>query len=802
MTSNKSEIGKRFKLKMNRRELYLPSKINSMLHSKAKKIALIFILSMQSLVIQSQTTLFFDDCNSLGNWTNTGRIYPANQTGYDWLSVDPIVPSDDHTGGGNCFYTNGNADYLEANVSNYILYQIVSNPINLSGYTDTRLEFWMQYRGETGNWDGTYLEWSHDGANWTQFQNSDLCLPYDGNMSNNPASTPYYPNLWPAWSVARTTWTRVLINTSAIDNVPQFYLRVTFHSDELANGPGVALDDFKMVSIARLQLEGNTLVIPGNNTPLVADNTDFGISPVGVFVDKEFFIHNSGESPLTLTGTPAVTVTGSSFSVIQQPSPTVIPPGDSVSFKIRFLPVTAGTFNGTIVMPNSDIYSSCNLANQINITGSSPNTPPIISGLQDTMVCPGATQQQIAFTLSDLEQVPSLITVSGTSSNQLAIPNSNLIFSGSGSNRILTFSAIAGQTGIVSIIITANDGQNNSNTSSDTVLITLGDTEPPTALCKNTQIQLDLTGNGTLTTALVDSNSTDNCLLASLALSQTQFTCVDVGINSLFLIATDGVGNVSQCPFIATVLPPAGSLALESPVYANGKQVSCFGLSDGTINALAQGGCSPYTYEWQEIPGFSGDTATDLPAGVYTVKVTDAAGQEWIEQITLEQPPLIPGTYVTQEICEGESTILVADSTALTTSWNTSEQSTAITVSDTGLYTVIVTIPSETCARQDSFHVVLKICFEPLLMVNAFSPNSDGVNDVFKAKQTFKYDEFNLLIYNRWGLKVFESENPFFEWDGKSSGGNELSSGTYFYVAKYAHKDKSDLQKASVTLIR
>ena len=774
------------------------------MNCKLKPAILLIILSLQSFFSKGQTTLFFDNCNTLGNWTNTGLIYPAGQPGYDWQAVDPVVPGDDHTGGGNCLYTNGNSNYLEANVSNYILYQIVSTPINLSGYTDTRLEFWMQYRGETGNWDGTYLEWSHNGTTWTQFQNSDLCLPYDGNMSNNPASTPYYPNLWPAWSVTRTNWTRVLVNTSSMDNVPQFYLRITFHSDELANGPGVALDDIKIVSVARIQLEGNSLLIPGNNTPAQADNTDFGISPVGVFVDKEFFIHNTGESPLTLTGTPPVTTTGTSFSVIQQPNPTVIPPGDSVSFKVQFLPATAGTFNGTIVIPHSDTYSSCNVVNPIviNIVGSSPNTPPVISGLQDTTVCPGASQQQIAFTVSDLEQAPSSITLSGTSSNQSAIPNGNLSFSGSGSNRILTFSAIAGQTGSVTIVIIANDGQNNSNTSTYTVTITLGYSESPLAVCKNAQIQLDLSGNATLTTAAVDSNSTDNCLLASLTLSQTQFTCADVGINSLFLIATDGVGNTAQCPFTATVLPPAGSLELAAPVYPNGKQVSCFGLSDGTINALAQGGCSPYTYEWPQIPGFSGVQATNLPAGVYTVNVTDAAGQVWTEQITLEQPPLIPGTYVTQEICEGDAAVLVADSTALTTSWSTSEQSPSITVSDTGLYTVSITIPSETCSRQDSFHVVFKICFEPLLMVNAFSPNSDGINDFFKAKQTFKYDEFSLFIYNRWGLKVFESENPFFEWDGKSPNGNELPAGTYFYVAKYVHKENSEQLKSSVTLLR
>lgn len=71
---------------------------------------------------------------------------------------------------------------------------------------------------------------------------------------------------------------------------------------------------------------------------------------------------------------------------------------------------------------------------------------------------------------------------------------------------------------------------------------------------------------------------------------------------------------------------------------------------------------------------------------------------------------------------------------------------------------------------------------------NAFSPNSDGKNDYFKIHNNIKascVDEFNILIYNRWGEKVYESNNFEFEWSG---GG--LPAGVYFYVMKLGNREK------------
>jgi gliding motility-associated-like protein len=620
------------------------------------KIALFSLLMLLVVNASSQTTLFFDNCNTMGNWTNTGRIYPSNNTGYNWLSVDPIVPSDDHTGGGNCLYVNGNSNYVVANAGNYILYRIQSSAINLAGWDNTRLEFWMQLRSETGNWDGAFLEWSHNGTTWTQL-NSELCVPYDGSMSNNASSTPFYPNLKPAWCNPRTTWTRVLVNLSAIDNVPAFYLRYTFHSDEEAMDRGWAIDDIKIVSVATLQLQGNAIVIPVNTAPIAANNTDFGGCSVGQFVDKEFFIHNTGESPLTLTGTPFVITTGAGFSVLTQPATNTIAPGQSVPFTVRFLPGSVGNFTGTISIPNSDIYSTCAVAPAVyNIKASSTNTPPQISGLADVTACPGAGPISVPFMVADIEQNPNVVTLSGTSSNQAIIPNANILFTGSGANREVSFTALPGQTGNVTITITANDGQPVNNTSTATFNVLLQDNVPPIALCQNVTVQLDANGNGSITPQQVNNGSSDNCLLGLLSVSQSQFSCADVGVLNLIFDAADAVGNTAQCPFDVTVLPPSGSLALQSPEFFGGNEVSCNGANDGTINAQAQGGCGPYTYRWTEIPGFDGIQATNLAAGTYHVQATDATGQVWDAQITLVEPqPLVNLSTSANVSCFGKS---------------------------------------------------------------------------------------------------------------------------------------------------
>ena len=232
---------------------------------------IVFLLSF-ALQGLGQTAVFSTNCDVLGGWSNTGRRYPSNQTGFNFQAVVPVVPLNDHTPGpgGGVFYTEGNNFYQQAGSQHYILYQLESPSINLTGYDDTRLEFFMQLRSETGNWDGGYIEWSTNGGNSWILLNQQICpnMAYDGNMSLNPSSTPYYFLQHPAWFNFRTVWTRVLVDVSAFDNLPNCKVRFTFHSDEAANDRGWALDDIAVVSVARIEVPTTqTLVKPASEIP-------------------------------------------------------------------------------------------------------------------------------------------------------------------------------------------------------------------------------------------------------------------------------------------------------------------------------------------------------------------------------------------------------------------------------------------------------------------------------------------------------------------------------------------------------
>jgi gliding motility-associated-like protein len=72
---------------------------------------------------------------------------------------------------------------------------------------------------------------------------------------------------------------------------------------------------------------------------------------------------------------------------------------------------------------------------------------------------------------------------------------------------------------------------------------------------------------------------------------------------------------------------------------------------------------------------------------------------------------------------------------------------------------------------------------------NVFTPNGDGKNDLFKPLTCSVFVEsVTFVVYNRWGNKIFESNSPAINWDGKTTDGQEVASGTYFYQAIVKYK--------------
>ncbi len=90
-----------------------------------------------------------------------------------------------------------------------------------------------------------------------------------------------------------------------------------------------------------------------------------------------------------------------------------------------------------------------------------------------------------------------------------------------------------------------------------------------------------------------------------------------------------------------------------------------------------------------------------------------------------------------------------------------------------------------------------------LEMPNAFSPNGDGINDIYKAKDTHKsIVEFHAYIFNRWGQKIFDWTNIDDGWDGTFHG-KPVATGAYFVLVKAKGADGTEYNiKKDVNLMR
>lgn len=97
-------------------------------------------------------------------------------------------------------------------------------------------------------------------------------------------------------------------------------------------------------------------------------------------------------------------------------------------------------------------------------------------------------------------------------------------------------------------------------------------------------------------------------------------------------------------------------------------------------------------------------------------------------------------------------------------------------------------------------------CFE-FDLPNVFTPNGDGTNDTWSARKASDIDKFSIIVVNRWGVRVFESKDPDFSWNGKlNNKGSDCPGGPYFYMAEfeaYAEgRSFKKVQSGSVTVLR
>lgn len=118
------------------------------------------------------------------------------------------------------------------------------------------------------------------------------------------------------------------------------------------------------------------------------------------------------------------------------------------------------------------------------------------------------------------------------------------------------------------------------------------------------------------------------------------------------------------------------------------------------------------------------------------------------------------------------------------------------------IYQMTVCLNAFNAACSDTFCKTIFISFDALIGVpNAFSPNGDGVNDVIRIEGK-GITELEFRIYNRWGEKVFETNNKAIGWDGYYKGVlQEMEVYTYSVQASFVDGSSKQL-KGNITLLR
>lgn len=152
-------------------------------------------------------------------------------------------------------------------------------------------------------------------------------------------------------------------------------------------------------------------------------------------------------------------------------------------------------------------------------------------------------------------------------------------------------------------------------------------------------------------------------------------------------------------------------------------------------------------------------------------------------------------------LCNGELYALHVAGNADTLLWSDGSMGTVLNIANGGNYFVIA---KNACGADTSYvNINYQACPCELRMPTAFTPNGDGLNDLFRPFHACNMSDYKLSIFNRFGQLLFTSNDPYSGWNGSSRGAAEMA-GTYVWMATYTSTDlkKKFVKKGTVVLLR
>jgi gliding motility-associated-like protein len=286
--------------------------------------------------------------------------------------------------------------------------------------------------------------------------------------------------------------------------------------------------------------------------------------------------------------------------------------------------------------------------------------------------------------------------------------------------------------------------------------------------------------------------------------------------NSITTICSEGMfdGYIAYDGFYLGTNKPDNFLEVTAP-----DSVTICGTGDANFSVQSATGLS---YQWQSGLGYTWDDVSDgggvsgshtntlmvshvtaaLNNMEYRCRVTNScctalSAPALLVVASLPDPVLKTNTGVL-DLCGSTGIILATDSLYRDYLWDDNSKNQTLQVTKPGTYWLEVT-DSNNCKGRDSINI---LPCEKVFFPNAFTPNNDGINDVFKATIFGAVANYKLNIYNRFGQLIFQTSDTARGWDGTLSGVPQPED-VYVWICLYQLSGtKSDEKSGTVMLIR
>jgi gliding motility-associated-like protein len=662
---------------------------------------------------------------------------------------------------------------------------------------------------------------------------------------NSPTICPSQTVTLTASGATTYTWVTGAPNSNTLSVSPS---STTIYTVNATSGTCVGSNTTAVVVSAVPTLTvANANICSGNSAILTASGAaSYTLSPSTVFTTT-ISVNPTTTTNYTITGSNGACTNSIAATVSVTATPTITGVANTTICPTQTVSFTAGGANSFTWQPTNFVGATYTISpvssTTVSVIGSNGtctslatasvtigtgisitvNSPTICAGQTATLTAGGGATSYTwssgppnTNTLSVSPTITTTYTILGTNgacsgSNAavvtvVSVPSVSVTNSAicSGNSAILTASGAASYTLSPSTVFTNSVSVSPNTTTNYTITGSNGTCTNTIATTVSVTATPTITGVANTTICPTQTVSFTAGGANSFTWQPTNFVGATYTIAPVSSTTVSVIGANGTCTSLATATVTVDNTILSTYTLAVStcptETVALFGT--GTNSATT-------TYTWSNGVNTFSQTVAPINTTTYVVNGTSLSGCPALSGTVIVNVNSISASFSglnSTIMSVGETLNLTNTSTgASSILWdycNGLSTNSVVTVplADTGSCCIKLVATNATC--KDSVIKCVTIITEAVVVIpNVFTPNGDTKNDIFKIAST-GLKSLNCIIYDRWGLKMYEWDGVNGYWDGNTKNGN-ASDGTYFYIINYTDlKDKSVTAKGHLNLFK